>query len=317
MNPNSRSKTVRPPSSLTVGPGSVGGTQRPSSGSIPVRPTSVSGEALKREAIERAKQLAALQEQIAAAQKSLQLSNQLGSVRPPIQQQQQQQRSTSTTPYISNKKEHAVEGRGKTETVNPYWDTSQKSEINVRRPRALHFIEKGKFEAEAQQLRAKEQLEKLQKQIAESARKAGMESVVDIDISILQETIPEVEWWDSVILKAPSYDDLDTMAKYETITHYVQHPVPIKSQTGGTISSPTIPVMLTSTETKKLRRQRRLALEKEKQDKIRMGLMPPPEPKGEPFHTMNGPEESTVKKGHRLIVIMLFSKTLKFHEGSR
>ena len=292
---NSRPREIRPSPNPMMGPGGINGTQRPSSGMVPVRPpTHASGEALKREAIERAKQLAALQEQIAAAQKNLQLSSQLGSIRPPIQQHQ---RPASTTPSIADKKEHAVEGRGKNEAVNPYWDSSQKSEINVRRPRTLRFIEKGKFEAEAQQLRAKEQLEKLQKQITESARKAGMESVVDIDISVLQETIPEVEWWDSVILKAPSYDDLDTMVKYETITHYVQHPVPIKSQTNASTLSPTtMSVMLTSTETKKLRRQRRLALEKEKQDKIRMGLMPPPEPKGEPSSAINGPEKSKPRK---------------------
>ena len=41
-----------------------------------------------------------------------------------------------------------------------------------------------------------------------------------------------------------------------------------------------IPVMLTQKERKKLRRQTRLEGQKDQQEKIRLGLMPPPEPKG-------------------------------------
>ena len=43
---------------------------------------------------------------------------------------------------------------------------------------------------------------------------------------------------------------------------------------------PAIPVMLTAKERKKLRRQRRMEVQKEIQEKVRLGLMPPPEPKG-------------------------------------
>jgi U4/U6 small nuclear ribonucleoprotein PRP3 len=78
------------------------------------------------------------------------------------------------------------------------------------------------------------------------------------------------------------------MVKYEAITHYIQHPISLKSQ-HESISTTPRPIMLTTKETKKLRRQRRLANEKEKQDKIRMGLIPPPEPKGkkEPLNIMS------------------------------
>ncbi len=40
------------------------------------------------------------------------------------------------------------------------------------------------------------------------------------------------------------------------------------------------PVMLTAKERKKMRRQNRSEILKEEQEKIRLGLMPPPEPKG-------------------------------------
>ena len=39
-------------------------------------------------------------------------------------------------------------------------------------------------------------------------------------------------------------------------------------------------VMLTKAERKKLRRQNRTEAQKELQEKIRLGLIPPPEPKG-------------------------------------
>lgn len=41
-----------------------------------------------------------------------------------------------------------------------------------------------------------------------------------------------------------------------------------------------LPVFLTKKERKKLRRQNRREAWKEKQEKIRLGLEPPPEPKG-------------------------------------
>ena len=47
------------------------------------------------------------------------------------------------------------------------------------------------------------------------------------------------------------------------------------------VSGPaSIPIMLTKKERKKLRRQNRMEAQKEEQEKIRLGLMPPPEPKG-------------------------------------
>ena len=48
--------------------------------------------------------------------------------------------------------------------------------------------------------------------------------------------------------------------------------------------APTVPIMLTKKERKKIRTQRRRETEKEKQEKIRLGLMPPPPPKGLFFH---------------------------------
>ena len=45
--------------------------------------------------------------------------------------------------------------------------------------------------------------------------------------------------------------------------------------------APSVPIVLTKKERKKIRTQRRREIEKEKQEKIRLGLEPPPPPKGE------------------------------------
>jgi len=95
-----------------------------------------------------------------------------------------------------------------------------------------------------------------------------------------------VEWWDAPFLPNKTYDDFfNDQAKLESedslITIYVQHPVPIEppNEAAHAASSKPRPLMLTTKERKKLRRQRRRELLKEKQDKIRLGLLPPDAPK--------------------------------------
>ncbi|CEL98284.1 unnamed protein product [Vitrella brassicaformis CCMP3155] len=105
-----------------------------------------------------------------------------------------------------------------------------------------------------------------------------------------REIIPEVEWWDKPILKAKTDqegvkreqegegEDFNWVINTDKITHYVEHPVPIKP--AAEADSTVTPTMyLTQKERKKLRRRRRQEKEQEKQDKIKMGLIPPPPPK--------------------------------------
>lgn len=62
------------------------------------------------------------------------------------------------------------------------------------------------------------------------------------------------------------------------INRLIEHPVPMKPPTHS--DRKVVPaVMLTKKERKKLRRQNRAELLKEEQEKIRLGLIPPPEPK--------------------------------------
>ena len=89
-----------------------------------------------------------------------------------------------------------------------------------------------------------------------------------------------MEWWDSFFLHDFSYDAIEQEngIKDELISHLVQHPVSLKPP-GFKETTPTKDLMLTPKERKKLRRQRRLEVQKEKQEKVALGLIPAPPPK--------------------------------------
>jgi len=65
----------------------------------------------------------------------------------------------------------------------------------------------------------------------------------------------------------------------DRITHYVQHPVPLKNEAIEETKNMVIPFYLTEKEKKKLRRKKRLEKEKDKQEKVALGLMPAPGPR--------------------------------------
>ncbi|XP_033207455.1 uncharacterized protein LOC117167015 [Belonocnema kinseyi] len=154
----------------------------------------------------------------------------------------------------------------------------------IRLKRALKFHDPGKFQQLAHKIRMKAQLEKLQNEISQIARKTGISSATKLALiapktEALNEDVPNMEWWDSVILVAgyPSEEDLSAI-KISTITNLVEHPFQIRSPTEP-LKPSYMPVFLTKKERKKLRRQTRRETWKEEQEKIRLGLEAPPEPK--------------------------------------
>ncbi|CAG8556057.1 690_t:CDS:10 [Diversispora eburnea] len=170
-------------------------------------------------------------------------------------------------------------------TQNPYFDPRAGNIAPQRRVRKrFKFVPKGKYEALGNQMRAQAKLEKLKSEIAESVKKAGMEAELDSsDKAIKRDPPPALEWWDLPLLPNKTYDDIDAgLTKIDDedslVTWFVQHPVPIKPP-GDNGPPPPKPLILTKKEQKKLRKQRRLELQKEKQDKIRLGLLPPDQPK--------------------------------------
>ncbi|RWS29002.1 U4/U6 small nuclear ribonucleoprotein Prp3-like protein [Leptotrombidium deliense] len=195
----------------------------------------------------------------------------------------------------------------------------------TRTKRNFKFFEKGTFETYANRVRTEAQLEKLQKEIAQAAKKTGISAAARLAIlsSIVpkkelvswrnfrtntlkldflhisrfldelietllcfkqkEDEIPDIEWWDSFVLKDNSYEasinnDKVDEAKYDGITHLIEHPMQMRPPAEPSKAA-LLPVFLTKKEKKKLRRQNRREAWKEKQEKIRLGLEPPPEPK--------------------------------------
>ncbi|XP_057292149.1 U4/U6 small nuclear ribonucleoprotein Prp3-like [Hydractinia symbiolongicarpus] len=150
------------------------------------------------------------------------------------------------------------------------------------------FHQRGKFQQLAQRMRAKAQMEKLQKQIQAVAKKTGISSAAKLAQVVKKEDldlryIPDIEWWDMAVLPNRTYKDLTRELKKDEelfvgITNLVEHPIG-KHAPSEPKSTPAMPIFLTKKERKKIRTQRRREHEKEKQEKIRLGLEPPPAPK--------------------------------------
>lgn len=107
--------------------------------------------------------------------------------------------------------------------------------VPLRNRRALRFHEPGKFMQMAEKMRMKAQLEKLQNEISQIARKTGISSATKLALIAPKtdsktDEVPAMEWWDSVILTA----DLDTMEgdriaiREQAITNLIEHPTQMK-----------------------------------------------------------------------------------------
>jgi len=161
------------------------------------------------------------------------------------------------------------------------------TKANQRSRKLFKFHEAGRFQKLGQRLRAKAQLEKLQKQIQSIAKKTGISSAAKLAMVApkkeIDEETPDAEWWDRGILPNQTYDDLDKQIDDNEnallgITNLIEHPIQ-QEPPAEPKAVPQLQIFLTKKERKKIRMQRRRADEKEKQEKIRLGLIPPPPPK--------------------------------------
>ncbi|XP_056331538.1 U4/U6 small nuclear ribonucleoprotein Prp3 [Danio aesculapii] len=152
--------------------------------------------------------------------------------------------------------------------------------------KGFRFHEQGRFEKIAQRIRTKAQLEKLQMEIAQAAKKTGIQASTKLALiapkkELGEGEIPNIEWWDSYIL--PFHIELSANTNLDEVdmhgvTNLVEHPTQMAPPV-DTDKPVTLGVYLTKKEQKKLRRQTRREGQKEVQEKVRLGLMPPPEPK--------------------------------------
>ncbi|KAH8361671.1 hypothetical protein KR084_012984 [Drosophila pseudotakahashii] len=167
-----------------------------------------------------------------------------------------------------------------------YFDDRIALKPTVRNKRTLRFHEPGKFQQLAERMRMKSQLERLQNEISQIARKTGISSATKLALIApkqdMPDDVPAMEWWDSVILT----QDLETLdeasgkisIRQTAISNLIEHPTQMKPP-NEPMKPVYLPVFLTKKERKKLRRQNRREAWKEEQEKIRLGLVAPPEPK--------------------------------------
>ena len=162
-----------------------------------------------------------------------------------------------------------------------FFDPRMGQKPAARLRRGFKFNDPGKFQMEGQQLRMKAQLEKLQAGIATIARKTGITSATQLAKLVPKDAasgrIPDLEWWDDYILdpEGRGYDTPD-MLRDGAITNLIEQPIQMKTLKPKAVH---MPVFLTKKEQKKLTRQNRRETWKDKQDKIRLGLIQPDEPK--------------------------------------
>ena len=166
----------------------------------------------------------------------------------------------------------------------------QDSRIRIRNlqrmPRKFRFNEKGKYIKIANRQRAKVKLEELRLQVAESSKKTGIyfSSKLALVVSSKDKgdpaSVPDLEWWDAELVNR--YDILDRStsleAKFPFVTSLIEHPIQVDAPNKPK-NVPMAPVMLTTRERKKLKRQIKKEQEQERQEKIQFGLLPKPEPK--------------------------------------
>ena len=181
--------------------------------------------------------------------------------------------------------------------ANPYFDRRLGVESlapKAHKARPLRFAPRGKFEKIAEEKRREAHMEEVKRRVLEMSRKAGMEAEVDVTASakIRKQPPPDIEWWDAAYLPSGSYDDVESgVARtvifdtenvgpdHAAITSFVQHPIPLPAPQDKMKVVPR-PLDLTTKEQKKRRRTERQKKFKDRQDRQRMGLLPPERPKG-------------------------------------
>ena len=102
-----------------------------------------------------------------------------------------------------------------------------------------------------------------------------------IQFNVKQEKVPELEWWDEFFVPPqPSSTEAivetkstkhrfdgqlkETEIFADRVTHYVQHPVPLRNEQVEQDKNVMVPFYLTEQEKKKLRRKKRLEKERDR-----------------------------------------------------
>lgn len=172
---------------------------------------------------------------------------------------------------------------------DPSLGTRERNRLQ-RRPRpGFRFVEEGllqrKAEDERRQAEIASMAERNRKLRGDMKKGPSVENANLIPLGKRQpmdemedlSPVPDVEWWDARILVDKStYGNFEL--RKDRLTKLIEHPVLLDPPLDDAPPPPQ-PLRLTKAEMKKLRTQRRLAREQEKQELIRQGLLEPPKPK--------------------------------------
>jgi U4/U6 small nuclear ribonucleoprotein PRP3 len=166
---------------------------------------------------------------------------------------------------------------------NPYFDRRiglKPGKDHAARP--IHFNQRGKFISKANKARNEAQMKILEREIAESSAGAGLDVEIIADLLAMGvDQVPRAEWWDLPYLTASGQID------GSKITSLIHRPALIQPPADPNEYVPPKPLALTKEEQKKIRRQRRLEEQKDKQERIKLGLLPPDPPKIKIANLMN------------------------------
>ncbi|GAU92494.1 hypothetical protein RvY_04570 [Ramazzottius varieornatus] len=175
----------------------------------------------------------------------------------------------------------------KNENVPDFFDPRVENKGPMRARRTFNFHKPGEFIKVAAMNRSAMQLARLQAEISDQAKKTGIVSAAALariaPKKYEADAIPEVEWWDGPLAQNPEMLDPATDPNFEEriksqINSLIEHPVQLAAPIDKD-KTVALPMMLTTKERKKLRRQGRREKLKEEQEKQRLGLVAAPAPK--------------------------------------
>lgn len=148
------------------------------------------------------------------------------------------------------------------------------AKLPIRESRSLRFVKPGKYIARAQTMRMKQISREMRSHQFDS--ESG-ELLTARGESVKLEPIPAVEWWDQQFVNNQDYDQ-PVEGGGKAITNLIHVPVVLKPVSEDR-APPPMPIMLTVKERKRIKKIKKEEKKAEIQDKIRLGLMAPPEPK--------------------------------------
>ncbi|EFO86786.1 hypothetical protein CRE_04802 [Caenorhabditis remanei] len=100
------------------------------------------------------------------------------------------------------------------EKLIEYLDPRINAKTADRRRRGFNFHEKGEFEKLANKQRALAKLERLQNEVSSAAQSTGISSAVKLAMvtpsgtARIENGVPEIEWWDMLVLDKVNYDEI-------------------------------------------------------------------------------------------------------------